>query len=149
MRDECTGNSPLRKNKKFIEKKFLLFYKLISHKTGWKGEIMDKNKYKYHHIGIPTKNSFKGEKYLKDYKFYHSGYENSEFGIEWMRFEEDCELSDIVKTLPHVAFEVEDIFEAIKGKKVIIEPNSPSEDVIVAFIEENGAPIEFIQVKKK
>jgi hypothetical protein len=29
---------------------------------------------------------------------------------------------------------------------VIIEPNSPSEGNIVAFIEENGAPVEFIQV---
>jgi hypothetical protein len=29
---------------------------------------------------------------------------------------------------------------------VIIEPNSPSEGNIVAFIEENGAPIEFIQI---
>ena len=105
--------------------------------------------YKYHHIGIPTKVSIKGEKYLPKYKVYHYGYEDSEFGIEWMRYEKDCELPEIVKTLPHVAFEVDDIFDAIKGKKVIIEPNSPSDDIIVAFIEENGAPIEFIQIKKK
>jgi hypothetical protein len=32
---------------------------------------------------------------------------------------------------------------------VIIEPNSPSEGNIVAFIEENGAPIEFIQIVKQ
>ena len=54
---------------------------------------------------------------------------------------------EIVKTIPHVAFEVDNLKEAIKGKKVIIRPNSPSEGVQVAFIEENGAPIEFIQVK--
>ena len=36
-----------------------------------------------------------------------------------------------------------------KAKKVIIEPNSPSEGVMVAFIEENGAPIEFIQIEEK
>jgi hypothetical protein len=47
-----------------------------------------------------------------------------------------------------VAFEVDNLIEAIRGKKVIIEPNSPSEGVLVAFIEENGAPIEFIQVKQ-
>lgn len=33
-------------------------------------------------------------------------------------------------------------------KNIIIEPNSPSEGNIVAFIEENGAPIEFIQTRK-
>ena len=38
--------------------------------------------------------------------------------------------------------------EAIKGKKVIIEPNSPSRGVLVAFIEDNGAPIEFLEVDR-
>jgi hypothetical protein len=104
---------------------------------------------KYHHIGIPTDKPIKGEVYLKDYKVYHFGYEQSEYGIEWMRYEKDCKLPEIVKTLPHIAFEVDDIYEAMKGKKVIIEPNSPSDGNIVAFIEENGAPIEFIQIKKK
>ena len=106
------------------------------------------NKYRYHHIGIPTETPITGEKYLPDYKLYHYGYEDSEFGIEWMRYEKDCELPEIVKTLPHIAFEVDDLYEAIKGKKVIIEPNSPSEGNLVAFIEEDGAPIELIQIKK-
>ena len=30
-------------------------------------------------------------------------------------------------------------------KEVIIEPNSPAKGVTVAFIVENGAPIEFLQ----
>ncbi len=111
---------------------------------------MDQNiKTKYHHIGIPVNKPIEGEVYLKDYKIYHYGYENNEYGIEWMRYEKDCPLPEIVKTIPHVAFEVEDVYEAIKGKKVIIEPNSPSEENVVAFIEENGAPIEFIQIEKK
>lgn len=32
--------------------------------------------------------------------------------------------------------------------KVIIKPNSPSMGVIVAFIEDNGAPIEFLQLDR-
>jgi hypothetical protein len=104
---------------------------------------------KYHHIGIPTDKPRKGEVYLKDYKVYHFGYEKSEYGIEWMRYEKDCKLPDIVKTLPHIAFEVDDIYKAIKGKNVIIEPNSPSKGNIIVFIEENGAPVEFIQIKKE
>jgi hypothetical protein len=106
---------------------------------------MDNNKYKYHHIGIPVQQPIKGEVYLPEYKLFHFGYEESEFGIEWMRYEKDCPLPEIVKTMPHVAFEVENIHEAIKEKKVIIEPNSPSRGTIVAFIEENGVPIELIQ----
>ena len=101
--------------------------------------------FKYHHLGIPTDKPVKGEVYLQEYKFYHRGFDDSEYGIEWMRYEKDCQLPEIVKTLPHIAFEVSDIQEALKGKKVIIEPNSPLSEIIVAFIEENGAPIEFIQ----
>jgi catechol 2,3-dioxygenase-like lactoylglutathione lyase family enzyme len=102
---------------------------------------------KYHHLGIPTTKKMPGEKYLPEHYVYVSGYEESNYNIEWMRYEPESTLPEIVKTVPHVAFEVDDVLDAIKGKKVIIQPNSPSEGVIVAFIEENGAPIEFIQDK--
>lgn len=102
--------------------------------------------YRYHHIGIPTDRSIDGEEYLPDYKMYHAGYEQSEFGIEWIRFDEDCPLPDVVKTVPHVAFQVADLDQALVGKKVIIQPNSPSAGVRVAFIEENGAPVELLEI---
>jgi hypothetical protein len=103
--------------------------------------------WKYHHIGVPTHRKLDGEKYLAEYKCWHFGYEQSEFGIEWMRYEEDCPLPEIVKTLPHIAFEVDDIHQAIKGRRVIIAPNSPSDGNIVAFIESDGLPVELIQTK--
>ncbi len=109
---------------------------------------MDSTKLRYHHLGIPTKKPVDGEVYLEEFKLYHFRYEKSEFGIEWMRYEEECPLPEIVKTAPHIAFEVDDIYEAIKGRKIIIEPNSPSEGNVVAFIEENGAPVELIQIRK-
>ena len=102
---------------------------------------------KYHHLGIPTKKKMPGERYLPELYVRVSGYEESNYKIEWMRYEPECKLPQIVKTISHVAFEVDDVIAAIKGKKVIIPPSSPSEGVLVAFIEENGAPIEFIQVK--
>jgi hypothetical protein len=104
---------------------------------------------RYHHVGIPTNCPLPGETYLAQFKVYHCGYEKSLYGIEWMRYEKDCPLPELVKTVPHVAFLVDDIYEAIRGKHVIIEPNSPSEGNVVAFIEENGAPIEFVQEVSK
>ena len=101
---------------------------------------------KYHHIGIPTDIQRKNEIYLREYKMYVSGYEESPYGVEWMRFEPDSPLPELVKTVPHVAFEVDDLDAAIQGKEVLIQPNSPSKGIIVAFIVDNGAPIEFIEV---
>lgn len=103
---------------------------------------------RYHHLGIPTTAIREGETYLKDLKVAVSGYKESPYGVEWMRFEPDSPLPDLVKTLPHVAFEVDDIAAEIEGKEVLIEPNTPSKGVTVAFIVDNGAPIEFLQFDK-
>lgn len=96
-------------------------------------------------MGIPTTKKLKNEVYLAELDVYHSGYQENEFNIEWMRYGKKCNLPDIVKKLPHIAFEVDDVNEAIKGHEVIIEPNSPYEGIIVAFVLVNNAPVEFIQ----
>ncbi len=101
---------------------------------------------KYHHLGIPTTEAHPDEVYHPHLKMYTRGFEESEFGIEWMRFAPDCDLPELVKTVPHVAFAVDDLEQAIKGRNVIIPSNSPSESVRVAFVEESGVPIEFIQL---
>jgi len=100
---------------------------------------------RYHHVGIPTTKELPEEDYVPQYKLYASGYMDSLYGIEWMKFDPGCPLPDLVKTVPHVAFVVSDISEAIRGKEILIAPNSPSEGVTVAFIIDNGAPIELLQ----
>ncbi|RQV92703.1 MAG: hypothetical protein EH224_14690 [Calditrichaeota bacterium] len=105
--------------------------------------------WKYHHLGIPTETSIPGERYLEEYGMYVSGFESSPYGIEWMRFEEGSPLSEIIQTLPHIAFEVDDLDREIKGKELIGEITSPMEGVRSAMIKENGAPIELIEFKRK
>jgi len=102
----------------------------------------------YHHLGIPTSVKRENETYLEKYKTFVSGYDDSPYGIEWMRYEADAPLPELVKTVPHIAFKVDNLTAAIEGKNVIIQPNSPSEGVLVAFIVDNGAPVEFIQIDK-
>ncbi len=102
-------------------------------------------KKRYHHIGIPTDQERPDERYLVDYGMYVSGFEISPFGVEWMRFQPDSPLPELVKSVPHVAFEVDDLEAAIAGHEILIEPNSPSEGVRVAFIVHDGAPIEFLE----
>ena len=103
----------------------------------------------YHHVGIPTTEARDGERYLPAFRMYVSGYETSEYGIEWMRFEPGSPVPELVQRVPHVAFAVDDLAAAIAGKEVLIAPNSPSPGVTVAFIVENGAPVEFLQIDGK
>ncbi len=100
----------------------------------------------YHHLGIPTSIVRKNEVYLEKFKVYVSGFEESPYGIEWMRYEPDSPVNELVKTVPHVAFKVDDLEKELIGKDILIMPNSPSEGVRVAFIIDNGAPIEFIEI---
>ncbi len=47
-----------------------------------------------------------------------------------------------MKTVPHVAFVVPELDAALEGKLILIAPNEPSPGVRVAFIEDDGAPVE-------
>lgn len=100
---------------------------------------------KYHHVGIPTDSPLPKEDYIAAHKAYASGYSESPYGIEWMKFDPDCPLPELVKKVPHVGFVVDDLQAAIAGKEILIAPNSPAEGVTVAFIVDNGAPVEFLQ----
>jgi hypothetical protein len=107
--------------------------------------------WRFHHLGIPTDKAMPGETYLVDYKLYFSGFDSSPFGIEWMRYEEGCPVHELIRTVPHIAFEVDKLDLEIQRLefKIITPPNSPSEGVRVAMIEHNGAPIELIEFTNK
>ena len=102
--------------------------------------------HRYHHIGIPTMKVREGEIHLQEYGMHVSGLEQSPYGVEWMRFDADSPLPELVKTTPHVAFEVDDLDAEIAGKEVLIAPNCPSAGVRVAFIVDNGAPVELMEI---
>ena len=100
---------------------------------------------RYHHVGIPTDVPHSGEVYLERLGVHCTDHERNPFGIQWMRYDSNSPLPDLVKSVTHVAFEVDDLASALAGREVIIEPNSPSDGVLVAFVIEDGAPVELMQ----
>lgn len=111
--------------------------------------IVAKEGWRYHHIGIPTSTPRPNELHVPRLKIYVSGFETSPYGIQWMRFEADAPYPEIIKTVPHVAFEVDDLAAALEGKEILIPPNSPSTGVMVAMIIDDGAPVELLQFLEK
>lgn len=107
--------------------------------------------WRYHHLGIPTNKIMPGERYIPQFKFYVSGFETSPFGVEWMRFEKDSPIHPLIQSVPHLAFEVDDLDYELFNRnfKLLSEPNSPSDGVRVAMVEHNGAPVELIQFERK
>ncbi|MBN1950673.1 MAG: hypothetical protein JW801_05690 [Bacteroidales bacterium] len=105
--------------------------------------------WRYHHMGIPTTQKIQGERYIPHLKFHVSGFDSSPFGIEWMRFEDDCPIDALIKTVPHIAFEVDDLDKELSrfDFDVITKPNAPGDGIRVAMIRHNGAPIELIEFR--
>jgi hypothetical protein len=99
----------------------------------------------YHHVGIPTDTPHDGEIYLPRFGMHVVPYDTNPFGIEWLRFEPGSPIPELVQQVPHVAFVVDNLDAALSGREVLIEPNRPSDGVTVAFIVDNGAPVEFLQ----
>jgi hypothetical protein len=105
--------------------------------------------WRYHHLGIPTTVPRPGEVYLPHLKIHVAGFETSPFGIEWMRFDPDCGIHELIRTVPHLAFEVDDLEAALAGRRVISPTSSPCAGVRVAMIEDDGAPVELMEFSKR
>lgn len=100
----------------------------------------------FHHIGIPSAQARPGEIYLEGAKLFVTPVDASPNKIEWLRFEADSPMPSEMKTTAHVAYQVDNLEKALEGQKVLIEPFQAMEGVRVAFIIEDGAPVEFMQI---
>jgi len=105
--------------------------------------------WRYHHMGIPTDTPRPGERYLEQCGMYVAGFGTSPYGVEWMRFEPGSPVSELVRNVPHIAFEVDDLECALEGKELIGEPSSPMAGVRVAMILHNGMPVELLEFSQE
>ena len=112
-------------------------------------DVVARRGWRYHHLGIPTQVPRANETHLEKYGVHVSGFPTSPYGIEWMRFEDSSPLHPLIKSLPHVAFEVDDLDSALIGQEVISPPGSPSDGVRAAMIVVDGAPVELIWFRKQ
>ena len=69
------------------------------------------------------------------------GRDQSPNKIEFLRFEEGSPLPELLQTVPHIAYEVQCLKEAIEGKEILMEPFEGGENLTCAFIVEEGIPI--------
>jgi hypothetical protein len=98
-----------------------------------------------HHFGIPTSTPHQKEAYMAGAKLYVTDVADSPNKIEWLRFEEGSPLPALLQSSSHIAYKVQDLKAAMAGKQVLMEPFSPAPGLTVAFVVEEGIPIEFMQ----
>jgi hypothetical protein len=118
---------------------------LIEAATGVNSFWTRQTAFQYHSIWQPRQTPHEKDVHLEKLKMFAAQPE-SDYGIGWVRYHSDAPYPDVVKSIAHVVFEVEDIEAAMHGRKVIIPANNPDTGLWVGFVEDDGAPIEFIQV---
>lgn len=105
----------------------------------------------FDHIGIITIEPQEGESWVAFSKVWVTNPRVHPQRIEYIRPAEmpDIDSSDVglwkLWHLPHVAYRVDDLSEAIKGKEVILGPFEPSDFGAVAFVHEDGGVVEYLE----
>ena len=102
--------------------------------------------HKFMHVGVPTTKVQPKETYVEKMKLYKTEAEDSEFNIEYLRFQDGTPFPEIMHVNPHVAYEVENVEEAAKGSKVIVEPIDIG-NAIICFIVKDNVIYELYQPK--
>ncbi len=107
---------------------------------------MEEIKYKFSHIGIPTSEEKQWDGFYEPGKIHYTDFANDEFGVEWIKCDENSPMPEMFQKVAHIAYQVDNIEEAIEGKEILVETFSPGEGVRVAFIIHNGSPVEFMEI---
>ena len=99
----------------------------------------------FDHIGVPATAKRDGMRYLESKRLWLTSPADHAYRVEWLWYEPESPEAELVRTTPHVAYRVASLEEALDGHRVIAEPFDVFGEVRVAFVEVDGAPVEFVQ----
>ena len=104
---------------------------------------------KFHHIGLVADTEKPGENYFEMLKVWGTNPADDPNKIEWVRFKPDSPLADTpVAKMPHTSWAVDDLEAELEGKDVVVGPLTAAEGVRIAYFMQDGALIEYLEVKQ-
>jgi hypothetical protein len=95
----------------------------------------------FDHIGVPAS----ARRYLESKRLWLTSPGDHPHRVEWLWYEPSSPEAELVRTVPHVAYLVESLEDAMAGGNAIVEPFDVFGEVRVGFIAVDGAPVEFVQ----
>lgn len=101
--------------------------------------------YEFHHLGIPTSEPKPGERYSELFAMHTADSPCQTVRTQFHRFEPGSSMHPLIRTLPHVAFKVSSLEQAIVDCHVILGPYEPIPGFRVAIIDDGGHPVEFLE----
>lgn len=112
-------------------------------------ESCSRAKMVFSHIGIPTDQKKQGERFVPATRVWVTDFQNHAVHVEWLRFEPDSPVTGPIRNMPHVAYEVDSIKDACRGLKELLAPFEAGIAVVGFYQTDDGAVVEFMEMKKK
>ena len=101
---------------------------------------------KFEHIGLITNRKQAGEDFVESTRVWVTNPKEHPFHVEWLRYEPDSPVKGPVREQAHVAYSVENLQEASKGLRVLLEPFEVGGFARVGFYEcQDGAVVELME----
>ena len=103
----------------------------------------------FDHVGLTTREPQPNEDWIEQSRCWVTNPRNHSEHIEFLRYEPDSTVPDLVKNNPHVAFRVTDIAPHIQGQQIIIPPFVVAGFVEAVFIWKYNAVFEYMRYLKE
>lgn len=102
----------------------------------------------FDHIGLLTSEPKPGESWVEATRAWVTSPRAHPANVEWQRFEPDSPVTGPLRTEPHVAYRVPDVYAAVEQHQVVAEPFEVGGGFLtVAFVEIDEALVEFMQYR--
>lgn len=103
--------------------------------------------FKFDHVGITTTEKKENEFYYEPNKVWITDSETHPFHIEWLRYEPDSPVIDMIRKNPHIGYCVDSLKDVnLEGLELILGPMIIDEHKIVAFYKYmDGSIIELME----
>jgi glyoxylase I family protein len=99
----------------------------------------------FDHVGIPVPEKREGMRFLEAAGSWLTSPADHPFRVQFLYFPPESGAPEAVRTRPHVAYRVDDLDEAVGSRPLVAGPIDAFGTLRVAFVEVDGALIEFVQ----
>ena len=99
----------------------------------------------FDHIGVIIDEKQPEEMYVPATKVWVTNPATHPYKIEYLRYEPDSPVTGPVRDLPHIAFRVDNLEEAMADTEVLLGPFNPRDTLRVVFVLKDGAVFEFME----
>jgi len=101
----------------------------------------------FNHIGIVTNDTKENASLNADLGIWLTDFSKSPNKIEFLKFIDGSRMPELVQKVTHIAYEVPCLADELANAKVLFGPYVCNERLTIAFIEEEGIPLELMEFK--